>query len=363
MSNAFRNSKVIKASLIILAMVALGAVIVIGRDFIYPVCMAILFAYLVYPLAKLLEKYIKFRILATLISVVIALIVIAGAIFFLYQQFSFFLDDFPQLRANASKNIKLLEQKLDNIPILFEGNKSLDTIIVDMLGAQQNMMKQVLDATTATLLGLGLQPVYVYFMLYYRHHFREFLFEITSTPQHKKLENVLREIAHVTKNYVSGVFIVVFILCFLNSFGLMIIGIDYAVMFGIISAIMNFIPYFGTLIGGFIPLCYTLVSSEPQNAVGVIILFVIIQFTENNILTPNITGGRVAINPLFTIFSIIIGGMAWGIPGMFIFVPFMGMFKVVCEHVGPLKPLAKLMSPKNPDKKNPIIEWFKRVRK
>jgi predicted PurR-regulated permease PerM len=132
-------------------------------------------------------------------------------------------------------------------------------------------------------------------------------------------------------------------------------------MFGILSALMNFIPYFGTLIGAAFPLLYTLASDEPSNAWSVIILFLIIQFTENNILTPTITGGRVAINPLFTIFTIIIGSLAWGIPGMFLFVPFVGMFKVVCENVEPLKPIAFLISPRNPDRSNRLITKLKKM--
>ncbi|GAB3814945.1 hypothetical protein GCM10028895_08570 [Pontibacter rugosus] len=57
-----------------------------------------------------------------------------------------------------------------------------------------------------------------------------------------------------------------------------------------------------------------------------------VQFTENNILTPNITGSKVNINPMFTILSIVVGGMIWGIPGMFVAVPFLGMFKVYCDY-------------------------------
>jgi len=364
MNNSVTNSKVIKIALVILAIVAIGFIVVVGRDFIYPVCLAILFSYLVYPVVKFFERYIPFKMLATLISVLITVVVFAGVIFFLYQQFANFLDDFSSLKGQADKNFQTLKNVLhDRVPFIFDSKVSFNGMIQNALGAQENLLKKVFNATSGTLIGLGLQPVYIYFMLYYRNHFRGFLFDVTAKEHHDKLKNVLVEIASVTKNYVSGVFIVVLILCVLNSLGLMIIGIEYAIMFGVISAIMNFIPYFGTLIGGAIPLLYTLVSPNPENALGVVILFIIIQFTENNILTPNITGGRVAINPLFTIFTIIIGGLVWGIPGMFIFVPFLGMFKVICDHVDKLKPLAKVISPKHPDRNRSVIAWAKKKMK
>lgn len=340
-----RNLKTIRICLVILTILMLGTVIVIGRDFIYPLCLAILFAYLIYPLVNFLERYIPYRNLATILSVLLAIIVVGGFIFFLYEQFSFFLSDLPQLEKHASRNLREFQEYLNrHTPLHFDNQHTLTDGLKKTASSDGSLLKKLFNATSGTLVGLGIQPVYVYFLLYYRHHFRKFLFKVTKREHHARLVNVLRRIADVTKNYVSGVFIVVLILCFLNSVGLWIIGIRYAIMFGIISAVMNFIPYFGTLIGASIPLLYALSSSEPRHAIGVLILFIFIQFLENNILTPTITGGRVAINPLFTIFTIIVGGLAWGIPGMFLFVPFLGIAKVVMEEIEPLKPIAYVIS-------------------
>ncbi|MEA3505560.1 MAG: AI-2E family transporter, partial [Bacteroidota bacterium] len=113
----------------------------------------------------------------------------------------------------------------------------------------------------------------------------------------------------------------------------------------IISAFFNFIPYFGTWIGASIPLTFALLTGDTINtAIGVLILFIIIQFLENNILTPNITGGYVDINPFITILSIIIGGMIWGITGMFVILPIIGTIKIICEHYPSYNPIAYLIS-------------------
>jgi predicted PurR-regulated permease PerM len=363
MNDSYKQSlKIICTCLIIIVVILLFAVLVVARDFIYPIGLGILLAYLIYPLVKFMEKILPSRILATLLSILLSIVVIGGFFFFLYQQFSVFLDELPELEKNARANLLALQESLNRYtPLSFDAD---NTLIDSLLGTNEegnNLIKEIFNATTGTLVGLGLQPVYAYFLLYYRHHFRDFLYKVTSGKYHNTLTNILKDIADVTKNYVSGVFIVVIILCFLNSFGLLIIGIEYAVMFGILSALMNFIPYFGTLIGAAFPLFYTLASEEPSDVWSVVILFLIIQFTENNILTPTITGGRVAINPLFTIFIIIIGSLAWGIPGMFLFVPFVGMFKVVCENIEPLKPIAFLISPRNPSRQNRIVKKVKKL--
>ena len=194
-------------------------------------------------------------------------------------------------------------------------------------------------------------PVYIFLMLYYRNKIEKFIFMLTPNRTHDQTSSIINQISHVTRHYMAGVVIVVSILCFINSAGLFLIGVDYAIMLGILSAIMNFIPYFGTLIGGAIPLLYTLtVQGDPNKALAVVGLFILIQFTENNILTPNITGSKVNINPLFTILSIIVGGMIWGLPGMFVSIPLMGMVKIYCDNKPELTAFSYLLGTEGTEK-------------
>lgn len=162
---------------------------------------------------------------------------------------------------------------------------------------------------------------------------------------HEKTDEIIKEVSVVVKKYMGGVFIVVLILCVLNSLGLLIVGVKYPLLLGLIAAICNFIPYFGTIIGFSFPLIMALLTGDgPGTAIGVVILFIIIQFTENNLLTPNITGGQVQVNPFFIILSVLIGGIIWGIPGMFIVVPLMATLRIICTKIDALKPWAFLIS-------------------
>lgn len=340
--------RILQRSALIIAVIACGTVVIAARDFIYPVCIAVLLSYLLFPLSKLFEKFLKHRGAAILVSILIGIVIFLGFFFILSQQFTRFASDFPLFIDQAVSNLTALQNHIaDNTYFSFSSDDWLKDKIIGVLEAQESFIAQIFTATTATLVALGIQPVYVFFMLYYRDHFREFLFQITNKKDHATTDKIIKEVKSVTKNYVTGVFTVVLILCVLNTIGLIIVGIEYALLFGIVSALLNFIPYFGTLLGGAVPLAYTLVSAEPSHAIGVIILFMIVQITENNVLTPNITGGRVAISPLFTIFAIILGGLAWGIPGMFVSVPFLGIFKVVCNNIESLKPIAFVLSEKS----------------
>ncbi|TPE45838.1 AI-2E family transporter [Pontibacter mangrovi] len=322
-------------TLLLLFGVLLVYVLVQAREFLYPILMAVLFSYLLYPVGKWLETKGLPRVLANFITVVGAMAIFIGALLLLYKQLIVFLSDFPELQEEAMHNLDRLQQNIDRRfgETNPEDKHWLQAQIGNALEMSGNFLKDILMATTGTLAKLGLMPVYIFLFLYYRNKFEAFVYRQTSEARQVAIRKVIAEISQVTKHYMAGVVRVILILCVLNSTGLLLIGVDYWLLLGLISAFINFIPYFGTLIGGAVPLLYTLlVQGDPHKALLVLLFFLLVQFTENNILTPNITGSKVNINPLFTILSIIVGGMIWGLPGMFLAVPYLGMFKVYCDH-------------------------------
>ena len=365
-----RYPAIVKITIILFFLILLIFALMEARNFLYPIFFAILLAYLLYPLASFLEKHQVPRILANLISIILGIVIIAGAVFFVYSQIRIFVEDFPTLRRQALANVDTLEKWIEETFGVSsrEQHEWVRDRISEFFESGAKFFGDAFTATTSTLAKAGLMPVYVFFMLYYRNKFKEFILQLVPNEKHQKTEKILSDVSFVTERYMGGVFVVVLILCILNSIGLMIVGLKYAILLGVISALFNFIPYFGTLIGGIVPLFYTLViSPHPEKAVGVIIFFIIIQFTENNILTPNITGGNVQLNPFITILSIIVGGMIWGIPGMFLIVPFLAMFKIFCEYVDGMQPYAFLLGTRGTERhainKEKVMIWFKKIRK
>ncbi len=326
-------------------LIALFTIIVVGRNFLYPILLGVLFSYLLFPVSRILEKWKLPRPLAIVISILFGMAVIGGMVFFLYSQLTFFLSDLPSFKANIQSTLNFFQQKIENTLSISVGSQKtwLRDTINNTLEGSTGMLSRTFASTTSAIFAIGIMPVYVFFMTFYRDKYHNFILMLTSQENHDRTKRIILNSSEVTRKYVGGVVIVVLILIGLNSIGLMIVGLKYAIMFGILSALMNIIPYFGTLIGASIPLSYALLSGEPEKALGVLILFVIIQFTENNILTPNITGGSVQINPFFTILSIVLGGMVWGIPGMLVSVPLMGTIKIIFENIESLRPYAYLI--------------------
>ncbi|MCF8228304.1 MAG: AI-2E family transporter [Bacteroidales bacterium] len=336
----------VRLLIFLLNMLLLFTAIIVARDYLYPIVLGMLFAYLLFPIANWLEKNHFPRILANLVSIIFGIIVIASALVFIYNQIEILLQDLPQIKKQASQNIGGIVSSVNDYLGLDEREirNLLSQRVNHLFDSSSDFINNVFSATTGTLVKAGLLPVYVFLFLYYRTKIAYFILKVVPEKDKKLTIDILREIADVTKKYMGGVFIVVLILCILNSTGLYIIGIKYALILGIISALFNFIPYFGTLLGGLVPLVFSfLVMPSPIYPLRVIFLFIIIQFLENNILTPNITGGAVKINPMVTIFGVVAGALVWGLPGMFAIIPILGMVKIITSHLEDGKSYAFLL--------------------
>ncbi len=316
------------------------------RNYLYPITLGGLFAYLLYPIASYLEKHRVPRILANILSILLGIAVVSGVFFFIYKQMGLFLDDLPTLKITASKNINSIFKYLTQLtgvetPQLKEQFK---LFAGDLLNFSGNNIKNTFGATFQTVFTVGIMPVYIFFLLFYRNKFHNFILMVVPAEKHTIARKILDEVNQLVVHYMTGVFIVVSILVVLNSTGFIIIGMKHALLLGVLAAVMNFIPYYGTIIGYMFPLFIAVFTmNSPQYAFLVVIQFVIVQFTENNILTPNIVGSHVSINPFMIILAITLGGFIWGLPGMFIAIPMAAVFRVLGENLPELAPIGYLL--------------------
>ena len=196
--------------------------------------------------------------------------------------------------------------------------------------------------TFQTVVGIIIITVYTFLMLLYRHIFINFIKKVS--PKEEESEKVSRQVAGVSKDYLLGRLIVIAIVAVINSVGLTLIGIKHGIFFGVLAAVLDLIPYIGIIIGAGLPLIMSLINHENLwPFFAVLGLFVFVQLLENYYLTPKIVGSHVRLNPLFTLMAVIVGGYLWGVAGMILFIPFLGMLKVIFDHVGPLHPYGYLI--------------------
>jgi len=130
----------------------------------------------------------------------------------------------------------------------------------------------------------------------------------------------------------------------LTSIGLYFIGVKYFILLGIITGILNLIPYLGILVAGILTILSSLTGSPEVSLVfGVIIVNIIVQLIDNNILVTLIINTKVQINAFVSIVGIIIGGQIGGIAGMFLAIPILAILKIVFDRIESTEPWGYLM--------------------
>jgi len=316
--------------------------LILARDFLYPIAFGILISYLLYPIVNFFEKKSFPRIFSIMLTIILALALFAALALFVLKRISLFLDELPMFREMTISHIESLQHSIESqfgIPAERFKNFLLNQIF--NLGAQS---EKVFATTTGTIFVILMQPVYVFLFLYYRTKFAYFILKIVGKQNRVIAVKALREIAGVVTQYMLGVFTVVLILCFFNSIGLLLIGIKYPLLLGVISALFSFIPYFGNFIGGLVPFTFALLTEDSSKyALRIAIFVYCIHFFENNILSPNIVGNNVRINPFVIILGLIIGALIWGIPGMLVAIPFLAMLKIILKNIPGLQPYVYLL--------------------
>lgn len=366
--NNYKIKGLPKLTLVLLFLFLLFSGLYFAREFLVPVSFAALLAMLMAPLCNRFEKWGISKGISTFLCILLILIVFAGLITLFTSQVIMFASDLPELQ-------KKLNEKIGDIQgfIQQEFNVSPSRQIEFARERLNNSLKSAdvfvssfISATTGTVAGIGLLIIYIFFFIFYRRRFSRFIKKIVSRSNHSIANEITLQISKVTQQYLIGVLTVIVILAVLNTTGLLIIGIKHAVFFGVLAAILNIIPYVGVLVGSLFPIIMALLTMDSiWSAVAVAAVFTFNQFLENNFLTPNITGSQVKINPLAAIMALIIGGMIWGVAGMILFIPFIGIVKILFDNIESLKPYGYLIGEgeDNDEEKDgffkKILNWIK----
>lgn len=306
-----------------------------------PIIIAIILSVSVFPFVKFLERKWHFnRVISAIFAVLLLSFMIFGVITFIGFQLSDILEkgDLYVAKLNEVYNTSATNFE---VYLGIEKNE-LSLKKINIANTIKNNFSNIIDFLTLSgsfFADIVLVPLYLFFFLIYRKFFKSFIFKALSTEGDTfKTKEILSKLYDVQQNYILGLIMVMGIVGILNSVGLLILGIDNAIFFGFLAALLLLIPYIGIFIGSLLPAIVALATKDSLwYPFGVIAIFGFIQFLEGNFITPKITGSKVSINPFIAILSIIIFSMLWGIAGMIVALPVMASLKVVFDTIPELK--------------------------
>lgn len=320
-------------------------ILYITRGIILPLIYAIIIAVVISPVVNYLESKKVNRGIAIAVVLVIVLGLIATLIYFIFSQASLLVEAAPMLSAK-------LKELLHQVALWASDNFNVSVKQVNAWFAEEksNFFDSGNLGLGSTLVTLGsvlatifLTPVYIFMILFYQPHLLLFIHKVFGSENDKQVNEILGETKVIIQGYLVGLFLEFVIIAVLNSVGLLILGIQYAILLGMVGAILNIIPYVGGLIGVLLFMMIALLTKEPVYVLYVMTLYLFIQFVDNNFIVPKIVGSKVKLNALISILAVISGGALWGIPGMFLSIPLMAIVKLIADRIGPLKPWGYLL--------------------
>jgi predicted PurR-regulated permease PerM len=207
--------------------------------------------------------------------------------------------------------------------------------------------------------------VYMYLFLYYRSHLKRFLLKIVPNRAEEEADHVVHQCAKVSQNYLSGMATMILCLWIMYSIGFSIAGVENAIFFAVLCGILEIVPFVGNITGTSLTvLAVVAQGGDSKTIIGVVVVYMLVQFIQTYILEPLVVGKQVNINPLFTIMGLVLGELLWGIAGMILAIPLLGILKIIFDHVPHLQPYGFLIGSQESKSENGFLEklkeWFQK---
>jgi len=337
----------VKLSLTLVSLIAIVFTLYIAQEILIPLMMAMLFSILLRPCCAFLNQKLRFpHVIAVMTCVILFVIFIIGILTFISWEVTDFVSDWNKIKQNFSIHLANLQEFVrNNFNIsTYEQDKYIEDATNDTVKSGKEILGSTLLSFTDTILNLTLIPIYMFLILLYRTHFMMFLNKLFKKEHHVVLFDILFQIKVAVKSYLVGLIIQLISVATMTSIGFMIAGVKYAILLGVLTGLLNLIPYLGILVAMVISIFATLTGTPDLSMIfGVIIVTIIVQLIDNNILVPLVVSSKVEINAMASIVGIIIGGAIAGIPGMFLAIPMIAVLKVIFDRIEPLKPWGYLM--------------------
>jgi predicted PurR-regulated permease PerM len=403
---------VLHSTLIIVGSYFLFVGLSMAEAFLVPLFTAMVLAFMMLPVAGKMESWGVHKILATLISTILLLIVGIAFTAVLFFQIRSFADDWDEIQDKLEERIEQFSSYLvENTPLEREQIQRYGLLGIDreedeqvqqqrqlqdqqqqeqqrdqqdqqQEQSRQNQQQQgqegqgeegdggdggeegeeqeadretiqdageqaisVVGAIFGFLANVLLTLVYIFFFIYFRTKFKNFILRFFPKSRRDEIEWIISRSASVSRSYLAGRLLLMVFLAILYFTGLAISGLENALFISLLSAALSIIPIVGNFIGYFIALGVAfLTGGEMIMIIGITITFVVAQFIDTYVLQPIMLGDKVDVHPFFIILTVILGNEVWGIMGMVLAIPIFGILTVICRQVPDLNPFGYLFS-------------------
>jgi AI-2 transport protein TqsA len=341
----------IKAPLVMLGLALVVFTLHIASDLIFPLLFAAIFAIMLQPVKQWLVRHRVPPLLAIGLTVVLGVVSLLALLYFIYLEAGQLAGQMPMFKTKLMQVVGQLTQWLNTRFGLT--NQKLMSYVNEAGSRAAGLLGGTLTAVSSLLVVATLIPVYIFLLMLYQRRLVDFLTQVFSG---QRTDTGVAEVLHQSKaaiqSYMVGLLIEGSIVAALNVAGLLALGIPYALLLGVLGALLNFIPYIGGLIAILLPVLMAFVSKDGYvYPLGVVAVYIVIQFIDNHFLIPRIVASKIKVNALVAIVGVLVGNAIGGVAGMFLALPIIAIIKIICDRIPDLKPWGLLLGDEEPTAK------------
>ena len=315
-----------------------------AKPFLIPVCFGALLAMLFLPLSRWLERKKIPKALAILLCLLLLLSIITIIILVISWQ----VTDLAREVSNIENRLRQMAAEIEQFITNHFGISVMQQEKLWQQQAKNSAAIGILSTIGSSLMGLLVDfilcLVYIFLFMYYRTRIKKFILQLISNQQKENAQHIIHDIQKITQQYLTGIGLMILCLWVMYSIGFSIVGVKYAVFFAILCGLLEIVPFIGNLAGNLLAILMVIIQGGgPGMVLAVLVTYAIVQFLQTYLLEPLVVGAEVNINPLFTIIILVLGELIWGIPGLILAIPLLGIVKIICDHIEPLKPYGFLI--------------------
>lgn len=305
-----------------------------GRNIFIPISFALLISFVLYPICAWLEKKGVGRLMAIILSITSLVLLGLLLLALLVYQFVGFLEEWPAIQSKLGQAVADLSERIELIGFSKTAQSEMISKFSDQSsGNVLTILRNAVSASAFSIVLLVLIPVYAVLILYYRQYWMKILSRLFPSEKNESLREIITLTIKAYYNFIKGMALVYVIVGSLNSVGLLLLGVPHAILFGFIASILTFIPYVGIIVGSLLPIGMAWITYDSVwYPVGIVAIFTFVQYLEANVIFPVAVSNKLNVNTLVMLIAIFTGGILWGMAGMILFVPFVGIAKLIADH-------------------------------
>jgi len=312
--------------------------------------LSILLAYFLDPAVEFLERIGLPRTLGAMIMVLILIAVLAAVGYGLWTRTADFAENWPKYSSVLQRAASAVEGKIKGIEgqvsqIAPEQGSSSDPAVRSEPSIVRTLIFRGVGSLYALFLEITFMPFLVFFMLAEKRQVWHGTLELFPASRRTQVKQTLEDLRDVLRDYLAGMSIVTLIVIASSSLFFWIIGMEYPILAGIASGLLNMVPYIGVVMAW---LPAFLIALAKWNTIGQFVLIAVVLRTIHplaiNLVAPQLVGSRVRLNAVAITIALLFWGWVWGGMGLVLAIPITATLRVICDHTESWRPIGRWLS-------------------